>query len=154
MVSTSIRASHLLFLLVCLLTSSWGRADENLVANRALWRSTDVVDYEYRYEKVCDCHRDKPAATIITVADGTVVAVRYSRDDYVTDMPVAEKEYRWFRTIDDLFALIETATQHATTLRVAYDPTLGYPSYLYIDYDHSLLGDEVELEVTSLQLSD
>jgi hypothetical protein len=150
---TSIRVSHLRFLLVCFLATSWVRADDNLVASRALWRAVGVVDYEYRYEKVCDCHRDIPAATIVTVADGRVVAVRYSRDDYIDDMPVAEKEYRWFRTIDDLFSLIETATAHATTLRVVYDPTRGYPSYIYVDYDHSMLGDEVEIEVTSLSIS-
>jgi hypothetical protein len=146
----SSHASHLLFFLVCFLATFWVRADEDLVTSRALWGSAGVVDYEYRYEKVCDCHRDIPAATIVTVADGQVVAVRYSRDDYIDDMPVGEKEFRWFRTIDDLFALIETATAHATTLRVVYDPTRGYPSYIYIDYDHSLVGDEVEIEVISV----
>jgi hypothetical protein len=113
-----------------------------------------VVNYVYQYEKSCDCHRDETAATIVTVAGGRIVAVRYSRDDYLDDIPVAEKEYQWFRTIDDLFVLIETATQHAMTLRVAYDPMHGYPNYIYIDYDHSLVGDEVEIEVTSLSISD
>ena len=126
-------------------------ADDDFEFSRALWNAAAITSYEYRYEKVCDCHRDIPAETIVTVEEGEVVGVRYARDDYLEEMPVAAKEYRWFRTIDDLFSLVATATQNAITLRVAYDPILGYPEYVYIDYDHAMIGDEVELEVTALQ---
>jgi hypothetical protein len=62
--------------------------------------------------------------------------------------------HRWFRTIDDLFTLVETASETADTLRVAYDQTLGYPAYIYIDYDHAMVGEEVELQVISLSATD
>jgi hypothetical protein len=146
---TARRLSQLILLAVCG-SSVWPIAADDFDSNRAIWRAAAITDYEYRYEKVCDCHRDIPAETIVTVRDGKVVGVRYARDDYLSEMPVAAKEYRWFRTIDDLFALVATATENATTLRVAYAPDLGYPAYIYIDYDHSLIGDEVELEVTAV----
>ena len=122
-------------------------ADEMLASQQTIWAAAGITTYEYRYRKVCDCHRDTPADTIVTIADGVVIDVRYERDDYVTEMPVDPKEFQWFRTIDDLFSLVATAEQSAMTLRVSYHETLGYPAYIYIDYDHSLIGEEVELEV-------
>ncbi len=126
-------------------------ADDELTANRGLWEAAGIASYEYRYEKICDCHRDTPAETIVTVENDLVVGVRYARDDYLREIPVAEDNYRWFRTIDDLFTLVETASRSAATLRVAYEAELGYPSYIYIDYDHAMVGEEVELRVVSLR---
>ncbi len=127
------------------------RADEILEANRAVWNAASISTYVYRYRKVCDCHRDTPADTIVAVRDGEVVDVRYERADYVSAMPVDPAEFRWFRTIADLFSLISTAEANAETVRVSYDQSLGHPSYIYIDYDHSMIGDEVELEVIAVR---
>ena len=150
MARTSMRFSQFLLLISCS-GSGWCVADDDLDANRALWNAAAITSYEYRYEKVCDCHRDILAETIVSVHDGEVVDVRYARNDYLNDIPVAAKEYRWFRTIDDLFALVSNATEIATTLRVSYHQNLGYPVYIYIDYDHTMIGDEVELEVTAVR---
>jgi len=129
-------------------------ADDELVANRGVWAAAGIASYEYRYEKVCDCHPDTPAETIVTITNGVVVDVRYDRQDYLSEVAVAADNYRWFRTIDDLFTLVETASKTADTLRVAYDQTLGYPAYIYIDYDHAMVGEEVELQVISLRATD
>ncbi len=138
-------------LLLCIAAfSAQVSADEELATNRHVWETAGITSYEYRYQKVCDCHRDTPADTIVTVADGLVVGVRYDRDDYLSEIPVAAENYQWFRTIDDLFTLVLTASENATTLRVAYDPLLGYPEHIYVDYDHSMVGDEVELQVLAL----
>ncbi len=136
------------------LTSATVPADEALVAHQATWDAAAITTYEYRYRKVCDCHRDTPADTIVAVEDGVVIDVHYERDDYVSEMPVNPDEFQWFRTVDDLFSLIATAERSATTLRVSYDEALGYPAYIYIDYDHSLIGDEVELEVLEVRFHD
>ncbi len=143
-VTQAVLLSAMAFSGVCL-------ADDELTANRDRWEAAGIASYEYRYEKACDCHRDTPAETIVTVESGLVVGVRYDRDDYRTEIPVAEDNYRWFRTIDDLFALVEAASQSAATLRVAYEPELGYPAYIYIDYDQAMVGEEVELRVVSLR---
>lgn len=147
-------AGDRLFVIAAFLASAAVSADEALIANQAIWSSAAITTYEYRYRKVCDCHRDTPADTIVAVEDGVVVDVHYERDDYVSEMPVNPNEFQWFRTIDDLFSLVATAEENATTLRVSYDEALGYPAYIYIDYDHSLIGDEVELEVVEVQVGE
>lgn len=146
-------AGDRLLVIVAFLASAAVSADEALIANQAIWTAAAITTYEYRYRKVCDCHRDTPADTIVAVEDSVVVDVRYERADYVSDMPVNPAEFQWFRTIDDLFTLVANAERNATTLRVSYDETLGYPAYIYIDYDHSLIGDEVELEVVDVRAS-
>ena len=140
--------------LITLAFSGLCSADELLSANRSLWKAAGIASYEYRYEKTCDCHRDTPAETIVTVENGLVVGVRYDRDDYLQEISVAEDSYRWFRTIDDLFTLVETASRNAATLRVTYEPELGYPAYVYIDYDHAMVGEEVELRVVSVHTAE
>ncbi len=145
-----IRQLRLLLLTVFVGSASYAACGD-FESNLALWNSAAISSYEYRYEKVCDCHRDIPAETIVTVGSGEVVVVRYARDDYLVEIPVAAKEYRWFRTIDDLFSLVATVTESATTLRVTFNSVLGYPEYVYIDYDHAMIGDEIELEVTAFE---
>lgn len=119
-----------------------------LEEGRARWQAAGIDDYEYSYQRVCECHPDIPADTIITVRDGTVVAVRYAREDYVADVELAADRVRWFRTIEDLFELVESAESQDALLRVAYDPRYGFPTAIYVDYLADVVGDELDLRVT------
>ena len=136
-----------LFAAVAMLLASPLSAQDT-AAGRARWSAAAIADYEYSYRRVCECHREQPADTIVTVRAGEVVAVRYARPDYEPEVPVAAEKISWYRTIDDLFSLVETAAAAATVVRVDYNAELGYPQAIYIDYLTDLVGDEVELEVT------
>ena len=65
-----------------------------------------------------------------------------------------QRDYEWFRTIDDLFALVAGALEREAVVRVSYEPELGYPARIYIDYVQDLVGEEVELRVLELRKSD
>jgi len=119
---------------------------------RARWQAAAVDTYEYSYQRVCDCHPDQLADTIVTVNDGVVVAVRYAREDYAEDIPVASDRVRWFRTIEDLFALVENAAANGADVRATFDPVQGYPTTVYVDYVKDLVGDEVDLTITAFRL--
>ena len=121
---------------------------QDLAASRALWEAAEVADYEYSYQRVCECHPDQLADTIVTVSEGRVVAVRYARDDYAQEVAVAAEKLSWYRTIEDLFSLVETARANADVVRVSFDAKHGYPATVYIDYVTDLVGDEVDLKVT------
>lgn len=127
-------------------------AAQDTVDARARWQAAAFDDYEYSYRRVCECHPDKLADTIVTVADGEVVAVRYARDDYAEDIAVAEERLSWFRTIEDLFALVENAAANDANVRVTFDPEHGYPTTVYVDYVADLIGDEVDLTITAFRL--
>jgi len=126
-------------------------AAQDTAQARARWQAAAINDYEYSYRRVCECHPDKLADTIITVIDGKVVAVRYAREDYAQDIPVADDRLSWFRTIEDLFALVENAAANAANVRATFDPQRGYPTAVYVDYVTDLVGDEVDLTITAFR---
>lgn len=134
-------------------TTAWG--DEALDAGREKWDAAGLTSYELRYQKVCECHREMPSDTIVTVEQGSIVGVRFDREDYLEEVPVPPERYTWFRTVDDLFSLVAGALdREAAAVRVSYEPELGYPTRIYIDYEQDLVGEEVELHVLELRGSD
>jgi hypothetical protein len=49
-------------------------------------------------------------------------------------------------TVEQIFSLIQSAiTQNAHRVTVSYDPVLGYPRTVVIDYDPAAVDDEVVL---------
>lgn len=126
------------------------RADAALDAARAKWRAAKLVSYEYGYHKFCECHRDSPPETVVTVRDGSVVNVRHRPVGFTTEVPAAEKNFEYYWTVDGLFDLIATAQTRRIDVRADYDATIGYPTRIYIDYDMSLIGDELDLRLTGV----
>ena len=122
---------------------------QELDANRAIWQAADIATYDYSYQRVCECHPDIPADTLITVREGRIVGVRYAREDYLTDVELPADRWQWFRTVDDLFTLVESAQAQSALVRVSFDERYGYPRTIYIDYVAELVGDEVDIKVTS-----
>ena len=80
-----------------------------------------------------------------------MTGVRYARPGYDEEVSLEPEKLAWFRTIDDLFALIETAQASAASVRADYDEALGLPRHIFVDYDVDLVGDELELRVTGFE---
>ena len=140
----------LMFLLMGTISLNVAFGNAELDSNRNRWETANVSNYEYRYQKVCLCHRDMPSDTIVTVHEGNIIGVRYDRENYLNEIPVPSEKYDWFRTVDDLFLLIARALEHEATVRVSYEQALGYPTLIYIDYEQDMIGEEVELHVLEL----
>jgi hypothetical protein len=136
-------------LLVAALTGV-AHADATLDAARAKWRAAKLVSYEYGYHKFCECHRDSPPETVVTVRDGKVVNVRHRPVGSTTEVPAAQKNFEYYWTVDGLFDLVAAALERHVEVRAQYDPTIGYPTSIYIDYDKNLIGDELDLRLTSV----
>ncbi|HEU4619168.1 MAG TPA: DUF6174 domain-containing protein [Gammaproteobacteria bacterium] len=137
--------------LLLALSSAPSRADatSDLAKSRAAWRAAGIADYEYGYNKYCACHPDNPPETIVTVRDGRVVRVRHRPVGYDREVEAPRGlEYYW--TVDGLFDLVSAALQKHAEVRATYDPALGYPTEIHVDYDRDLIGDEVDLRITRL----
>jgi len=125
-------------------------ADPELDAARARWQQAGLVSYEYGYNKYCDCHRENPPETVVTVQSGEVTGVRHRPVGTTTEVPAAEKNLGYYWTVDELFALVASALERGVQVRVAYDAELGFPRQIYIDYDAKLIGDELDLRLTGV----
>lgn len=127
-----------------------GLADSALDGARARWQSAGLASYEYGYHKFCDCHRENPPETVVTVRDGAVTGVRHRPAGTTTEVPAAEKNFDYYWTVDGLFALIASAEARGVQVRAAYDAELGFPREIYIDYDANLIGDELDVRLTGV----
>jgi len=136
--------------LVAVAASAQPTDNARLAAARAAWKAAAFGDYEYGYQKYCECHRDAPPETIVTVRGGTVVGVRHKMTGAATDVPAPRNlEYYW--TIDGLFDLVDSALgRGAATVRASYDPQRGYPTQIYVDYDADFIGDELDVRITTV----
>jgi hypothetical protein len=123
-------------------------ADAQLDGARARWQSAALASYEYGYHKFCECHRESPPETVVTVRGGSVTGVRHRPVGATTEVPAAEKNFEYYWTVDGLFALIASALERGVQVRAAYDAELGFPREIYIDYDSNLIGDELDLRLT------
>lgn len=122
-------------------------ADTELDAARARWRQAALGTYEYGYHKFCECHRESPPETVVTVTGDAVTRVRHRPAGSTVEVPALDRiEYYW--TVEGLFDLVASALERDVEVRVAYDDTLGYPREIYIDYDADFIGDELDVRVT------
>ncbi|HEY8520282.1 MAG TPA: DUF6174 domain-containing protein [Gammaproteobacteria bacterium] len=122
-----------------------------LEAARARWRAAALGDYEYGYRKFCECHREAPPETLVTIRGGEVVRVRHRPQDYALEVPAEDRNLQYYWTMEGLFDLLESAIERGATVRARYDATLGYPAELYIDYDAEFIGDELDLRLTRVE---
>ena len=125
-------------------------ADAELDGARARWKSAAIASYEYGYNKYCDCHRESPPETVVTVRGGAVTGVRHRPVGTTGEVPAADKNLQYYWTVDGLFDLIASALERGVQVRAAYDAELGFPREIYIDYDTNLIGDELDLRMTGV----
>jgi hypothetical protein len=144
------RLHSLLTAVFAVLAAPAAFADAELDAARARWQSVALVAYEYGYHKYCECHRESPPETTVTVQGGRVTSVRHRPAGSTTDVPAADKNFEYYWTVDGLFGVIESALARGVQVRAAYDAELGFPREIYIDYDADFIGDELDLRLTGV----
>lgn len=123
-----------------------------LAEARALWRASAPAEYVYAYQKYCDCYRDEPPETFVTVAAGEVQRVYHLHHDSPREVPAREGSLDLYWTIDGLFEKLAGAYASGATVTAEYDPTYGYPVRLFIDYDAGFTGDETDLRLTRFEI--
>jgi hypothetical protein len=105
--------------------------------NRARWRARHVESYTYEYRRGCFC--GVYGLVRLQVTNGTLVAVT-PIEAYISPQvdPLTV-----FPTVEQLFEVVIDAANRADDLQVTYDPALGYPKSISIDYDERYVDDEV-----------
>jgi Family of unknown function (DUF6174) len=117
---------------------------DRLAAERARWEAARIADYEYGYRKYCECYRDEPPVTVVTVRDGQAQHVhhRYRNPDH--EVAVDDDSAAFYWTIDELFARLASALARDAVVRAEYDAELGYPTSIFIDDDPDFDGGETD----------
>jgi hypothetical protein len=118
-----------------------------LQSHRQLWQSQQIANYQYTYVWHCFC--PYPANTPFKVlVKNKLVA---SASNLQTNQPLEISELSPVKSIDQLFEVIERAIdRRAEQIDVKYDPQLGYPTSIAIDYLKLVADDEVGYSVKDL----
>jgi len=122
-----------------------------LEAARSRWQAAQSGDYRFGYQKFCECNRDVPPTTFITVTDGKIESVYHLHTDSEREVPARAGSLDLYWTVEDLFEKLAGAYERDAIVRVEYEPRFGYPTSLYIDYDPGYLGDETDLKLTQFE---
>ena len=125
--------------------SSSGPEEDLEVARRA-WSRQGITSYRFTVNVLCFCIERGPFAVV--VEQGRVVSV--------TDAEGAPRTPNEFvpLTVEALFAKVEDAIDRdAHDLEVRYDPRLGYPLEIAIDFVELAIDDEVTYVASDLVAS-
>lgn len=140
-----IRLAALALLLLssgCSMLGAGRGGDPALADARARWEARGPADYAMTQSRNCFCPPDVRGPFEVTVRDGAVATVR------LDGAPVPSERAL---SIDALFDLIADAyAGEAAEVRVSYDPALGYPTEIWIDYERQLADEETGYTVTAL----
>lgn len=112
---------------------------------RERWDATGPASYRYTVTRQCFCIREALGPAVVTVRDGEVTAVTRAG----SGEPV-EPEYRdFFPSVEGLFEILEEAVERdADRIEVRYDPVLGSPVHVWIDYETGMADEETGFEAT------
>jgi hypothetical protein len=119
-----------------------------LERNRRLWASHRLVDYRYTVQVRCFCPGQVTRPVRVEVRGGRVARRAYADSASAPDSSFADT----WPEVDGLFANVADALRRgAEEVRVEYDPRLGYPISIQIDYDRRVMDDETSIRASALE---
>ena len=120
-----------------------------LERQRAKWARQQITSYNLAYRRECFCGIEFVTPTHIEVRSGDIAAARYAESDAPIPLWVQDR----LPTVEALFDVVADAIdREADLLEVVYDPALGYPRRIAIDYRFSTADDEVTHIVSKLEI--
>ncbi|MCC5636519.1 DUF6174 domain-containing protein [Nostoc sp. CHAB 5844] len=118
--------------------------------NRRLWNEQNIRNYRYTLTNGCFCLPEARGPVVITVKNGITTSIK----SVATGKQVSNPEFfERFKTIPKLFDVIADAiADKADNIDVQYNPKLGYPTQIAIDYDFQIADEELYLTIENFQV--
>ncbi len=113
--------------------------------NQARWEQQHLSDYQYQLRVSCFC--PYYGTVTVTVRADTISSVEAPE----VEPPVLPQDLNFFKTIDGLFEVVDEAIEEADQFSVQYDPQMGHPTKIDIDYLIDAVDDEVVYTAANVQ---
>ena len=128
-------------------TDDLGRAQSALDRNWDRFERNAPLSYSYTVRVDCECPTDVTRPVDVWVDRGTIEYLLYADDG----RPVPFTYANSFPSVEQLFDAIQDGIdRRADYIDVEYDPTYGYPTSVYIDYDRRYTDEELSLTTWGL----
>jgi uncharacterized protein DUF6174 len=119
--------------------------DHGLAAARKQWVSHLPASYSFTWQQGCECIGDMTRPMRISVTAGQLTNAVFVDDQAA----VGEQVRRYLLTIDGVFDKIQDAIdQDAAEVTIEYDPALGYPRSVFVDYSTKVADEELSLQIS------
>lgn len=117
---------------------------ERLNAARSVWASQGIDSYSIVLRRLCFCGGGTAPARVI-VRNGERISVTVIE----TGEPIDPEFAQYYLTVKELFDFVEDAIDRkAHRIDVEYDPEIGLPLSISIDYDENAVDEEMAFEVS------
>ncbi|MEH2158912.1 DUF6174 domain-containing protein [Nostoc sp.] len=116
--------------------------------NRRLWNQANISNYRITVSNSCFCIPDARGPVVIEVRNGQTTSIT----SVATGQPVNPQLFQQYKTIPKLFNVIQDGiNRKASSLDVRYEPKLGYPTQINIDYNSQIADEEIFLTIEKFQ---
>ena len=124
---------------------------EDIATHRVIWESRRPSAYVYELERFCNCTEEARGPVRVRVRGMAVVERRYT----ASGAAVASSLEGVFPSVEGLFDLLEEAAKRDPWyINMNWDPDLGYPRDLYVDFESNVIDDEVSYKVVTAPSAD
>jgi len=119
-----------------------------LERNRKLWRESKITNYRMTVDLRKSGHAGPRGTFIFTVRRGAAESVAAAKPE-LTD---SSEDVEQYDTIEKLFQIIESAAKRRPgILEIEYEPQLGYPRKLDLDYKSFVSDDELYFQILQIE---
>ena len=129
-------------------TDDLSREQSRLDRNWDRFQSVAPLSYSYVVRVNCECPTDVTRPVTVWVDRGSIEYLFYEDDGRPVPLSYASS----FPSAEQLFDTIQDGIdRRADQIEVDYDPTYGYPTNVYIDYDRNRADEELSLTTMGLE---
>lgn len=115
--------------------------DDNVLKQEDKWKKQKITDYEFTLQISCFC--------IVDYTLPKSIVVRNNQIQSVNGIAYEELEYETYMTIDEFFDYIKTKqAENPVVETLEFDPTYGFPTYIYYDISEMLADEEIGYTLT------
>lgn len=125
----------------------YGAERERLEDARQLWQAQGWDSYAFTLQRLCFCGGGTDPAEVVVRNNE-----RVSVTDIATGEPIPSEFTQYYLTVPELFDFIEDAIdREAHEIDVSYEPSVGYPASVRIDYIKNAIDEEMAFEASDLR---
>ena len=118
-----------------------------IAAQREKWTAQRIDDYQLTFARVCFCAPEGAGLVVLSVLEDEPVELLY----FLSGDPVAPEWQSVFPTVHGLFDFLEDAIDRgAEQIDASFDPDLGLPTSVRVDYRLAAADEEIGYEVEKL----
>ncbi len=122
------------------------KSPKNLAQAKALWETKKIDAYTMTFTVSCFCIVDLNQPAEVVVKNNKIITVNGSPYD---DSFLLFGSYK---TVPELFAHIEEMQkQNPVVEKLEFDPTYGFPSYIYYDVSEMIADEEIGYSVSDFK---